>query len=87
MPNDTSIEMVQVRGINKDKFSQFEMMVNEGNRVPDSEKALILYPAWENGYVGKFRKGAFGYCVGCNYTVLVSAKHDGYINMGVTLSG
>jgi hypothetical protein len=33
------------------------MMVSEGNKVPDTEKALLLYPAWENGYIGKFSKG------------------------------
>jgi hypothetical protein len=76
-----------VRGLNQNKFAQFEMMVDKGNKVPDTEKALILYPAWENGYIGKFPKGNGAFCIGCNYTVMISAKHDGYINIGVLLSG
>ena len=63
------------------------MLVNKGNKVPDSEQALILYPAWENGYIGNFHKGMYSYCVGCNYTVLISAKSEGYINVGATLAG
>ena len=54
----------------------------QGNTVPDSHQALILAPAWENGYIGKFYKHCFCFCTNCNYTILVSSKTEGYINLG-----
>ena len=87
VPNDSSIEEVQIRGINKNKFAQFEMLVNKGGRVPDTSNALILWPAWENGYIGKFYRHCYCFCTGCNYTVLVSAKHAGFISVGATTTG
>ena len=63
------------------------MLVNKGNKVPDTEGALILWPAWENGYEGKFYKGNNAFCVGCNYTLLVSAKTAGYLNIGAAAAG
>jgi len=30
------------------------MIMTKGNQLPNSENALYLRPAWENGYVGKF---------------------------------
>jgi hypothetical protein len=55
--------------------------------VPDTAKALILAPAWENGYIGKFMRNCFCFCTGCNYTVLMSAKSEGYINVGGKVNG
>lgn len=54
----------------------------KGNNPPDTHEALILAPAWENGYIGKFYKNCYCFCVGCNYTILVSSKTAGYINLG-----
>jgi hypothetical protein len=28
--------------------------MTKGNELPSSDNSLILNPAWENGYVGKF---------------------------------
>lgn len=58
------------------------MLVLQGNQVPSTQSALIMNPVWENGYIGKFEKDCFCFCVGCNYTVLVSAKSSGYITLG-----
>jgi hypothetical protein len=63
------------------------MLVVQGNDVPDSHRALIMAPAWENGYIGKFYKHCFCFCTGCNYTILVSSKSEGYINIGGKTSG
>ena len=62
------------------------MMVLKGNKVPNTGDALLLQPAWENGYIGHFIKHCFCFCTGCNYTVLVSAKNDGYISLGAKTS-
>lgn len=62
------------------------MLVLEGNEVPSSSNALILTPAWENGYIGKFERNSFAFCTGCNYTVLVSAKTAGYLTLGAKVS-
>ena len=62
------------------------MMVLQGNKVPNTGDALLLMPAWENGYIGHFIKNCFCFCTGCNYTVLVSAKDDGYISLGAKTS-
>lgn len=59
----------------------------QGDEVPDTAHALILWPAWENGYIGKFYKHCFCFCTGCNYTVLVSSKSEGYISIGAKVSG
>lgn len=48
--------------------------------------ALVLEPAWENGYVGKFYKNCFCFCVGCNYTMLISSESEGYISVGASIS-
>lgn len=69
-PNITSIE---VKGINENKFSKFEMLMTKGNELPTSENSLYLRPAWENGYVGKFTPDCYCFCRGCNYTVLISS--------------
>jgi len=55
--------------------------------VPDTHRALILTPAWENGYVGKFYKNCYCFCTGCNYTILISAKSEGYISIGGKVQG
>lgn len=62
------------------------MMVLQGNKVPNTGDALLLEPAWENGYIGHFVKNCFCFCTGCNYTVLVSAKSSGYISIGAKTS-
>ena len=61
-------------------------MVLQGNNVPNTGDALVLEPAWENGYIGKFYKHCYCFCTGCNYTVLVSAKSSGYITLGAKTS-
>ena len=63
------------------------MLIVQGNRVPDTSRALILAPAWENGYVGRFYKHCYCFCTNCNYTVLVSSKSDGYITLGAKYPG
>ena len=63
------------------------MMINQGVIVPDTSRALILAPAWENGYIGQFYRHCYCFCTGCNYTVLVSAKSDGYITLGAKYPG
>jgi len=63
------------------------MLILQGNEVPDTADALILWPAWENGYIGKFYRDCWCFCTGCNYTVLVSSKSEGYISVGATVSG
>jgi len=55
--------------------------------VPDTGRALILAPAWENGYIGKFYKGCYCFCTGCNYTMLISSKSEGYISIGGKVKG
>ena len=81
------IETIEIKGINENKFAQFEMLILQGNVVPDTSEALILEPAWENGYIGKFYKGCYCFCTNCNYTVLVSSKSEGYISIGAKISG
>ena len=63
------------------------MLVSQGNKVPDTSSALILWPAWQNGYLGKFYNDSQAFCTNCNYTVLVSSKSKGYINLGVSVVG
>ena len=62
------------------------MLMMRGNEVPDTGRALILAPAWENGYIGKFFKHCYCFCTACNYTVLVSARSEGYITLGAKLN-
>mmetsp|Transcript_13172 Transcript_13172/g.20499 ORF Transcript_13172/g.20499 Transcript_13172/m.20499 type:complete len:307 (+) Transcript_13172:802-1722(+) len=82
IPDSKNASSVTIKGIHEDKLANFEMLVLQGNDVPDTSKALLLNPAWENGYVGKFHKGSSFFCVGCNYTVLVTSRSEGYINLG-----
>jgi hypothetical protein len=63
------------------------MIMTKGNQLPNSENALYLRPAWENGYVGKFTQDCSCFCRGCNYTVLISTEKAGYITIGATVSG
>ena len=63
------------------------MLIVQGNEVPDTHRALILSPAWENGYMGKFYRGCYCFCTGCNYTILISSKSDGYISIGGKTEG
>lgn len=63
------------------------MLMVKGEEVPDTAKALILAPAWENGYIGRFFKHCYCFCTNCSYTVLVSAKSEGYISLGAKISG
>ena len=79
IPDSDEIDTIEIRGINENKFAQFEMLMMKGDSVPDTSKALILSPAWENGYIGKFYKHCYCFCTNCNYTVLVSSKSDGFI--------
>ena len=46
-----------------------------------------MWPAWENGYLGKFYRDCFCFCQNCNYTMLVSSKSEGYISIGARLIG
>jgi len=62
-------------------------MMAKGNDVPSSGNALILFPAWENGYVGRFSSDCGCFCRGCNYTVLLSAEHEGYFTVSAKTSG
>jgi hypothetical protein len=87
IPNDTSIDAIDFRGISENKFAKFEMLIMKGNEVPDTSKALILAPAWENGYIGKFYKHCYCFCVGCNYTMLISSKSEGIISIGGKVNG
>jgi hypothetical protein len=66
----------------ENRYDKFEMMIVQGNQVPDSHWALIMSPAWENGYIAKFYKHCYCFCQNCNYTILVTSKHDGYITLG-----
>lgn len=61
--------------------------MTKGNTLPSSGNSLFLRAAWENGYVGKFTSDCFCFCINCNYTVLVSAEHAGYITLGAKVSG
>ena len=63
------------------------MIMSKGNTLPNSENALYLRPAWENGYVGKFTVDCQCFCRGCNYTVLITAEQDGFITVGAKVSG
>ena len=63
------------------------MLILQGDEVPDTSNALLLWPAWENGYIGKFHRNCYCFCTGCNYTVLVSSKSEGYISIGAKVSG
>jgi hypothetical protein len=63
------------------------MIMTKGNQLPNSENALYLRPAWENGYVGKFTQDCSCFCRGCNYTMLISTEKAGYITIGATVSG
>ena len=63
------------------------MLILQGNEIPDTSKALIMWPAWENGYLGKFYRDCFCFCTNCNYTLLVSSKNEGYISIGAKLMG
>ena len=63
------------------------MLMARGNFLPDTDNALFLRPAWENGYVGKFNDDCQCFCKGCNYTVLVSSENHGYITVGAKVSG
>jgi hypothetical protein len=63
------------------------MIMAKGNNLPTSENALYLSPAWENGYVGKFTEDCTCFCRGCNYTVLISAEKEGYIQVEAKVSG
>ena len=63
------------------------MLILQGNEVPDTSRALILWPAWQNGYIGKFYKHCYCFCTNCNYTVLVSSKSEGYISIGAKYTG
>lgn len=46
IPDDDTIEQIEVKGINENKFAEFEMLILQGNEVPDTSRALILWPAW-----------------------------------------
>ena len=59
----------------------------KGNTSPNSDNALYLRPAWDNGYVGKFTPDCDCFCINCNYTVLVLAESDGYITLSSKVSG
>jgi len=87
IPESEEIDEVVFKGISEEQMGQFEMLVLMGNRVPDTSQALILAPAWENGYIGKFYRGCYCFCTGCNYTLLVSSKTEGYIQLGAKISG
>jgi hypothetical protein len=63
------------------------MLVNMGDEVPSTSRALFLAPAWENGYVAKFFRNCYCFCTNCSYTVLVSAKSEGYISIGASVQG
>lgn len=63
------------------------MFIVQGETVPDTSRALILAPAWENGYIGRFYKHCYCFCTNCTYTVLVSSKSAGYITLGAKISG
>jgi hypothetical protein len=78
---------VEIRGIGENKFAKFEMLMTKGNELPSSENSLYLRPAWENGYVGKFLSDSTAFCRGCNYTVMISSKDDGYITVSAKVSG
>jgi len=78
---------VEIKGINQNKFDPFNMIMTKGNTLPNSENALYLRPAWENGYVGKFTSDCQCFCRGCNYTVLITAEQDGFITVGAKVSG
>lgn len=86
VPDSEDIYYIDFKGIADDAFGQFEMLIINGNKVPDTSQALILAPAWENGYVAKFERNCHCFCTGCNYTLLVSSKSEGYINIGGKLS-
>lgn len=87
IPNDPNITTVEIKGINQNKFDQFNIIMTKGNQLPNSDNSLYLRPAWENGYVGKFTEDCYCFCRGCNYTVLVTAENDGYITVGAKVSG
>ena len=54
IPDDINITAVEIKGVNENKYSVFEMLMTKGNEIPNSENSLYLRPAWDNGYVGKY---------------------------------
>lgn len=86
IPDSKDIDTIEIRGIHENKFAHFDMLMVKGNEVPDTSRALVLAPAWENGYIGKFFKDCYCFCTACNYTVLVSSRSDGYITIGAKVS-
>ena len=86
IPDSSEIEQIEIKGINENKFAKWDMFVLQGNVVPDTSKAIKLESAWENGYIGLFKKHCFCFCTNCNYTVLITAKESGYITIGAKTS-
>ena len=77
VPEDASIDHVNIHAIATDAFKSFELLVGYNNTLPDSKHSYVR-PAWTNGYEARFDKTMnCCFCTGCNYTAIIKATDPG----------